>query len=118
ASRSEEDIYKALDLPWIAPEMREDRGEIEAAEKDALPDLPSLEDMQSDLHMHTTYSDGRASVKEMALAAKERGLQFICITDHSQSLHIANGLDKERLLAQIDEIDRVNTEVDGIRILK
>lgn len=118
ASRSEEDIYRALDLPWIAPELREDRGEIEAAEQNKLPDLPTIDDLQSDLHMHTTYSDGRASIKEMALAAKERGLKFICITDHSQSLHVANGLDRERLLQQIDEIDQVNSELDGIRILK
>jgi len=115
---TEEDLYQALDLPFIPPELREDRGEIEAAEKNALPDLPSLQDIRADLHMHTTYSDGRKSIKEMALAAKERGLEFICITEHSQSLHIANGLDRERLLAQIEEIDRVNQEVEGIRILK
>lgn len=114
----EEDVYKALDLPFIPPELREDRGEIEAAENHALPTLPSLQDIRSDLHMHTTYSDGRTSIKEMALAAKARGLEFICITDHSQSLHIANGLDQARLLQQIEEIDRVNREVDGIRILK
>lgn len=114
----EEDVYKALDLPFIPPELREDRGEIEAAENHALPTLPSLQDIRSDLHMHTTYSDGRTSIKEMALAAKARGLEFICITDHSQSLHIANGLDQARLLQQIEEIDRVNREVEGIRILK
>lgn len=118
AYEHERDVYQALDLPWIAPEMREGRGEIDAAEKGELPDLPTLEDIQSDLHMHTTYSDGRASVKEMALAAKAWGHSFICITDHSQSLHIANGLDRERLLKQIDEIDQVNKELDGIRVLK
>lgn len=118
AFEHERDVYRALDLPWIAPEMREGRGEIVAAENDELPDLPTLEDIQSDLHMHTTYSDGRASVKEMALAAKARGHSYICITDHSQSLHIANGIDQERLLQQIDEIDQVNRELDGIRILK
>lgn len=118
AFEHERDVYQALDLPWIAPEMREGRGEIDVAENDGLPDLPTLEDIQSDLHMHTTYSDGRASVKEMALAAKALGHSYICITDHSQSLHIANGLDKGRLLEQIDEIDQVNKEVDGIRILK
>lgn len=118
AFEHERDVYRALDLPWIAPEMREGRGEIAVAEKGELPDLPTLEDMKGDLHMHTTYSDGRASVKEMALTAKAWGRTFICITDHSQSLTIANGLDRERLLKQIDEIDEVNKALGGIRVLK
>lgn len=115
---NEEDVYRALELPFIAPELREDRGEIEAAERDALPTLPTLDDIVSDLHMHTTYSDGRTSVKEMALAAQKKGLKFICITDHSQSLHIANGLDRTRLLQQIEEIDQVNEELEDFRVLK
>lgn len=116
--KDENDVYRALELPFIPPELREDRGEIEAAERNALPKLPTLDDIVSDLHMHTTYSDGRTSVREMALAAQKKGLKFICITDHSQSLHIANGLDRDRLLQQIEEIDQVNKELDGIRVLK
>lgn len=116
--KSEEDIFAAVGLPWIPPELREDSGEIEAAEEGRLPTLVSLEDMQSDLHMHTTYSDGNLSIEEMASAAKERGLHYIAITDHSQSLYVGNGLNAERLLAQIEEIDALNQRLEGFRVLK
>lgn len=118
ACATEADIYAAVGLPWIAPELREDGGEIEAAEAGKLPELIALEDIRSDLHMHSTYSDGRATIEEMALAAKERGLSYICMTDHSGSLYVANGLDRDRLLAQIAEIDALNERLEGIRVLK
>ena len=115
---TEEEIFAAVGLPWIAPEMREDGGEIEAAERGELPDLIDLRAIRSDLHMHTTYSDGRATIEDMAEAAKALGLTHIAITDHSQSLYVANGLNRERLLAQIEEIDALNARLDGFRILK
>lgn len=105
---TEEAVYQVLGLPWIPPEIREDRGEIEAALANTLPDLIRLRDIQADLHMHTTWSDGKFSIQEMAEAAKARGLSYIVITDHSQSLGIANGLSVERLLAQQEEVRRVN----------
>jgi len=109
---SEEDIYKALGLQYIPPEMRENRGEIEAAERGKIPDLVDLGDIKGDLHCHTTWSDGTRSVLEMARAAKERGYQYIAITDHSQSLTIARGLDIDRLRAQRKEIEEAR-EVIG-----
>lgn len=118
ACATEEDVFAAVGLPWIAPELREDGGEIEAAEQGTLPAIPTLRDMRSDLHMHSTYSDGRASILEMAHAAQARGLTHICITDHSQALGVANGLDRTRLLAQIEEIDAINATLDNFRVLK
>lgn len=118
ASGTEEAVYEAAGLPWIPPELREDRGEIEAAESGGLPALIELSQIRGDLHMHTTWSDGRHSVAEMAEAARGRGLSFIAITDHSRALTVANGLDRDRLLAQIDEIDAWNAENDGFRVLK
>lgn len=105
---TEEEVYAVLDLPWIAPPLREDWGEIEAAQQGRLPDLVLLEQIVSDLHMHTTWSDGKLSVLEMARAAQGRGLQYIAITDHSGSLSIANGLSAERLQAQAEEIRAAN----------
>jgi DNA polymerase (family 10) len=104
-------VYARLDLPWIPPELREDRGEIEAAQRGALPTLIRLEDIRADLHMHTTWSDGKLSVREMAWIARERGLSYIVITDHSQSLGVANGLSVERLRAQREEIRAVDAEM-------
>lgn len=118
ASATEEAVYEAAGLPWIPPEIREDRGEIEAAESDDLPALIELSQIRGDLHMHTTWSDGRHSVAEMAEAARDRGLGFIAITDHSRALTVANGLDRDRLLAQMDEIDAWNEANDGFRVLK
>lgn len=115
---TEEEVYEVLGLPWIAPEMREDRGEIEAAQQDQLPHLITLDDIRGDLHMHTTWSDGKFSIEEMAAAAKARGLTHIVITDHSRSLGIANGLSIERLLEQQAEVRRVDAMMgDDFKVL-
>lgn len=118
AGRTEEDVYEAVGLPWIPPELRENRGEIEAAEKGELPDLIEVDDIRGDLHMHTTATDGTASIREMADAAKARGLKYIAITDHSKRVTMANGLDADRLRAHWKAIDAVNDEVKGIEVLK
>ncbi len=118
AGRTEEDVYAAVDLPWIPPELRENRGEFELAEEGRLPALLELSDIRGDLHMHTQASDGRATITAMAEAAKQRGLKYIAITDHSKRVSMANGLDEKRLLAEWAEVDRVNSELGGIEILK
>ncbi|MHB9145083.1 MAG: DNA polymerase/3'-5' exonuclease PolX [Symbiobacteriia bacterium] len=115
--RSEEDIYRGLGLAYIPPELREDRGEVEAAAEGALPDLVRLEDVRGDLHVHTRWSDGMQTVREMALAAKARGYEYIAISDHSPSLVVANGLTVERLREQWREIAEVQEEV-GFPILR
>ena len=109
AGETEEGIYHALGLPWIPPELRENCGEIEAAEQGRLPELVELEQIRGDLHMHTTETDGRATLEEMAEAACARGYQYIAITDHSKALAMANGLDEKRVVAfarQVREINR------------
>ena len=108
---SEEQVYAELGLPWIPPELREDRGEVQAAQSGKLPALVQLTDIQADLHVHTTWSDGKLSVKEMAEAALKRGLKLLAITDHSQSLGVAGGLNPEDLAAQRVEIDSVQAEL-------
>lgn len=120
ACGSEEEIFAAVGLPWIPPELREDRGEIERAEStEGLPSLVGLDDLVADLHLHTTWSDGRHSIDAMTEAAMALGHAYLCITDHSGSLKVANGLDGERLRAQIDEIDAWNDAHDGhFRLLK
>lgn len=105
---TEEEVYAAVGLPYIPPELREDSGEIEAALENRLPKLITIEDIQADLHMHTTWSDGTLSIREMAEAAKQRGRKYIVITDHSRSLGIANGLSIERLLEQQAEVRHIN----------
>ncbi|MRJ02265.1 MAG: DNA polymerase/3'-5' exonuclease PolX [Epsilonproteobacteria bacterium] len=115
---SEEEIYREIGLCFIEPELREDRGEIEACREGRLPELVELSDIRGDLHLHTLYSDGTSSIREMALAARERGYSYIAVTDHSKRLTVAHGLDGRRLLQQIEEIDRLNGELDGITILK
>ena len=117
AGQTEQDVYAAVDLPWIPPELRENRGEIELAEKHQLPTLIELDDIQGDLHMHTTATDGTASILEMAEAAKARGLKYIAITDHSKRVSMAHGLDAERLRAHWKEIDKVRGQIQGIEIL-
>lgn len=117
ASKSEDDVYRALGLEYVEPEMREDRGEIEAAGSKKLPKLITLEDLRGDLHMHTTASDGTASILEMAEAAKARGYEFIAITDHSKSQVVANGLTAERLLRHVNEIHKVGAKLKGITLL-
>jgi len=118
ASATEEDIYKALGLHWIPPELRENQGEIEAAERNELPHLVDLKHIRGDLHMHTTESDGRATLDEMAEAARELGYEYIAITDHSRRVTVAHGLDARRLSQQIAETDRLNEKLDGITVLK
>ena len=112
AGKSESEVYKALKLPLFEPEIREARRELEWAEEEKLPELVEIADMAGDLHMHTTASDGKNSIEEMAQGARERGLKFICITDHSKRVAMANGLDGERLLAQWKEIDKINKASD------
>lgn len=114
---SEADLYALLGMDHIPPEMRENRGEIEAAMAHALPRLIEAGDIRGDLHAHTNWSDGTATIVEMAEAAKKRGYDYIAITDHSRSLGIARGLSEERFLQQLDEVRRANEQVNGIRIL-
>ncbi|MGJ5818469.1 DNA polymerase/3'-5' exonuclease PolX [Paludibaculum fermentans] len=116
AGATEEEIYEALGLAWIPPEMRENQGEIEAAEKRQLPELIELEDLRGDLHMHTRESDGRATLEEMAEAAKTMGYEYIAITDHSKALAMANGLDEARAVQFAAQVREFNKEDRGIRI--
>src|ERR1051326_6652091 len=117
AARSEEEIYKALKLDYIAPELRENLGEIDAAEKHALPELITREDLQGDVHMHTIETDGRNTIQEMAAAARERGYKYMAITDHSKNLAFANGLDDQRAVEHIARIRAASNAADGINIL-
>lgn len=115
---TEEKIYETLGLQYVPPELREDNGEIEAAKNNNLPNLISPKDIIADLHMHTTYSDGKQTIREMAEACKQRGYQYIVITDHSRSLGIANGLSIERLMEQMEEVHQINEEMgDDFHIL-
>lgn len=116
AGKSEEEIYAKLGLDYIPPEIRENLGEIDAAEKHALPKLIALEDLQGDVHMHTVETDGRNTIEEMAEAARERGYRYMAITDHSKNLAFANGLDDERAVAHIQKIRDANSRIDGIKI--
>jgi DNA polymerase (family 10) len=113
AAATEEDIYAALKMDWIPPELRENLGEIEAAAQHTLPELIQESDLRGDVHMHTTASDGHGTIREMAEAAHARGLRYIAITDHSKSLVIANGLDEARALEHIGNIREVDREMDG-----
>ena len=116
ASKTEKDIYAALKLDYIPPEIRENSGELDAAEKHALPRLLTQEDIQGDVHMHTVETDGRNTIEEMAKAARERGYKYMAITDHSKNLAFANGLDDERAVKHIAKIRAANDATDGIRI--
>ncbi len=118
AGKTEEEVYNSIGLPFIPPELREDKGEIEAAQSNSLPELIEQKDIKGDLHMHTKWSDGANTIMEMAETAKKLGYSYIAITDHSQSLTVANGLTPERLLEQIKEIDKINEIIEGITILK
>jgi DNA polymerase (family 10) len=116
AGKSEEEIYAALKLDYIPPEMRENCGEIDAAEKHALPELLSQDDLQGDVHMHTIETDGRNTIVEMAEAARERGYKYMAITDHSKNLAFANGLDDARAVEHIQRIRATRERIEGIRI--
>jgi DNA polymerase (family X) len=116
--RTEEEVFSAVRLPYIEPELREDRGEIQAAFAGQLPKLISLEDIRGDLHVHTKASDGKSSLREMVEAARARGYQYVAITDHTKHATVARGLDEKRLAKQLNEIEKLSEDFDDIRILK
>ena len=118
AGRSEEDVYAALGLPCFPPELREARREFEWADAGTLPELVELRDIRGDLHMHSTWTDGLATIEQMVQAAKERGKKYVAITDHSQRVKMVNGLNPDRLLQQWQEIDKLKKRIKGITILK
>jgi DNA polymerase (family 10) len=115
---TEDSVYRAVGLPYIPPELREDRGEIEAARAGRLPRLVEFADLKGDLHAHSRASDGHNSIEEMARAARARGMSYMAITEHSRRLTVARGLDPARLKRQIDEIDALNRDLPGITVLK
>ena len=117
AGADESGIYSKLDLDFVAPEMREDRGEIQAAQNGTLPRLLEISDIRGDLHMHTTASDGTTTIEELAQAAKDMGYEYIAVTEHSGSSAIAHGLNTERLLKQIEKVRQADTRIKGIKIL-
>ncbi len=116
--REEKDVYKALGMDWIDPELREDRGEIEAAQMRGLPKLVEESDIKGDFHVHSNWSDGSSSIEEIARAAQKRGYQYVVICDHTKSLKITHGLDETRLMKQMEEIDRINEKIRGFQVLK
>jgi DNA polymerase (family 10) len=118
AGRTEEEVYSELDLPYIEPELRENRGEIEAGKDRKLPNLITLEDIRGDLHVHTKATDGRYSLEDMVRGAEKKGYEYVAVTDHSKKVTVANGLDKKRLRRQIEEIDKLQDKFKKIRILK
>jgi DNA polymerase (family 10) len=115
---NEEDVFKAVGLPFIPPELREDRGEIQAAEKGKLPKLIELGDIRGDLQMHTSATDGKNTIAEMAQKAKEMGYAYLAITDHSKAVRVAGGLDEKRLAKHLQEVEKAGGKIPGIRILK
>ncbi len=118
AGKTEKDVYDTLDLPWFPPEIREARQEFEWAAEGKLPKLIELDDLAGDLHMHTTATDGKATLEEMVAAARARGHQYIAITDHSKRVTMANGLDGAKLRRQWKEIDNLNKSLRGLKVLK
>lgn len=118
AGETEISVFATIGLPYIDPELREDRGEIEAAQARALPTLVTRRDLRGDLHVHTKATDGTAGLLAMVEAAKRAGLEYIAITDHSKHLGLVHGLDASRLARQMNEIDAVNASLDGITVLK
>ena len=115
--KTESDIYGQLGLPFIVPELRGDADSIEAGLADNLPTLIEAGDLRCDLHMHTDWSDGRGSIRQMVETAASLGHEYIAITDHSESSRVANGLTPDRLLAQIQQVREINTEIDGMEVL-
>jgi DNA polymerase (family X) len=118
AGHTEEDVFRVLGLDYIEPELRENMGELEAARTGKLPQLIEKENILGDLHMHTTWSDGKSEIRELATSARERGYEYIAITDHSGSLPVSSAMDKEQIQGQMKEIDSLNQEINGITILK
>jgi DNA polymerase (family 10) len=118
AGKTEESVYRVVDLPWIPPELRENRGEIEAARAGKLPRLVERKDLRGDLHAHTKATDGHNTLSEMAEAARAHGLDYLAITEHSRRLTVAHGLDVQRLRQQMQEIDRLNETLKGVTLLK
>jgi DNA polymerase (family 10) len=118
AGDTEEGVYRALGLPWVPPVLRENRGEIEGALRDDLPTLVTLEDIRGDLQMHSTWSDGKVSLEEMAIACRDLGYEYLAVTDHSQVMAMVGGLTPERARAQWLEVDEVRERVEGIRLLR
>jgi DNA polymerase (family 10) len=118
AGDTEESVFEAVGLPWIAPVIRENHGEIEAARDGSLPELVAIEDIRGDLHMHSTWSDGKASIEEMVQACAARGYEYMAISDHSPALAMVQGLTPERAPQQWAEIDLVQEGLDGITIFK
>jgi DNA polymerase (family 10) len=118
AGKTEQEIYQKLGLDYIPPELRENKGELEAAAKGELPHLIELDDIKGDLQMHSTWSDGSATLEEMAKGARERGYEYIAVTDHSESVRVANGLSEERFRKQWQQIEKLNDELSPFKILK
>ncbi len=116
AGKTEEEIYRKLGLEWIPPELRENNGEIDAAEQGKLPQLISVEDIQGDVHMHTVETDGKCTIEEMAMAARDRGYKYMAITDHSKNLAFANGLDDKRAEAHVKRIREIGKTIQGITV--
>ena len=114
----EEDVFAAVGIPWISPLLREDRGELEAAGEDLLPRLVSLGDIRGDLQMHSSWSDGKNSIREMAEACRELGYEYLALTDHSQAVTVARGLRPEQVRAQWEELEQVRREVWGIHLFR
>lgn len=113
----EKDIFEAVGLPWIPPEIRENEGEIEAAKQNKLPKLVNLKQIQGDLHLHTNWSDGSDSILQMAEAAKKRGYKYIAITDHASPIKVTNGLNSERIVNYVRAIKQINQKIAGIKVL-
>ncbi len=114
----EEEVFRAVGLPWISPLLRENRGEVEAAEGGRLPEVVTLSDIRADLQMHSTWSDGANSLKEMVEACRDRGYEYMSITDHSQAVTVARGLNPQRVRDQWDEVEEVRQSVDGIHLFR
>jgi len=118
AGRIEEEVYGKLGMGFVPPELRENRGEVQAALEGKLPKLVRFDEIKGDLQMHTTWSDGSASLEDMAIGAKKRGYEYIAVTDHSESVRVANGLSEERFRRQWEEIEKLNDKLSPFRILK